>query len=196
MALGKPRNPPSLPDLNFDWVILITISVLFPSLRWVGTGQNRLSEQSPVLINGIGALRVGMTLAEAEKAAGMRLIHYPGWPVNDRCYLVIPEDLQLQIGLMISEGKVVRVDIWENSQVKTLSGAGIGDSEERIFALYPGQIEVREHPYLGERGNYLTFVPLDAVDQNYRVVFETVEGYVRQYRAGQLPQVGHIEGCN
>ena len=21
MALGKPRNPPSLPDLNFDWVI-------------------------------------------------------------------------------------------------------------------------------------------------------------------------------
>lgn len=135
--------------------------------------------------------------AEAEKAAGMRLTNYDGGGlVNDRCYYVRPEDRELQIGLMISGGEVVRVDIWSDSQIKTLSGAGIGDSEARIFALYPNRIEVREHPYLGKRGNYLTFVPNDAVDRDYRVVFETVEGYVRQYRAGQLPQVGHIEGCN
>ena len=159
--------------------------------------QNRLSEKSQVRIDGIGPVRVGMTLAEAKKAAGIRLTPYDGGGlVNDRCYYVRPEDQELQISLMISEGKVVRVDIESDSQVKTLSGAGIGDSESRIFTLYPGQIEVREHPYLGERGNYLTFVPRDAVDRDYRVVFETEEGFVRQYRAGQLPQVGHIEGCN
>ena len=177
--------------------VLMVINVLFPSLRWVALGQDRLSEKSPVRINSIGAVRIGMTLAEAEKAAGMRLTNYDGGGlVNDRCYYVRPEDRELQIGLMISEGKVVRVDIWSDSEVKTLSGAGIGDSEARILALYPNRIEVREHPYLGKRGNYLTFVPKDAVDRDYRVVFETVEGYVRQYRAGQLPQVGHIEGCN
>ena len=183
-------------NLNFFYFLLITISMLFPSFKQIRMAQNRLSQKSQVRIDGIGAIRVGMTLAEAEKAAGMRLIHDVGWQINDRCYYVRPEDRELKIGLMISEGKVVRVDIWSDSQIKTLSGAGIGDSEARIFALYPNRIEVREHPYLGKRGKYLTFVPRDAVDRDYRVVFETVEGYVRQYRAVKLPQVGHIEGCN
>ena len=82
--------------------VLMVINVLFPSLRWVALGQDRLSEKSPVRINSIGAVRIGMTLAEAEKAAGMRLTNYDGGGlVNDRCYYVRPEDRELQIGLMI-----------------------------------------------------------------------------------------------
>lgn len=33
-------------------------------------------------------------------------------------------------------------------------------------------------------------------DQNYRVIFETHEGKVTAYRAGQLPEVNYIEGCS
>lgn len=96
---------------------------------------------------------------------------------------------------MITGGRVARIDVWQNRQITTLSGAKIGDSEARIKALYPGQIQVSLHQYV-RGGHYLTFVPRDKSDRNYRVVFETDGKTVTRFRAGKLPEVEYVEGCS
>jgi hypothetical protein len=95
---------------------------------------------------------------------------------------------------MVTDGRISRVDIWRDSRVTTFSGAGIGDTEARIKALYPGKIQVSPHKYV-RGGHYLTFVPKDRSDSNYRLVFETDGNRVTQYRAGKLPEVEFVEGC-
>ena len=73
---------------------------------------------------------------------------------------------------MVIGGQIARVDIYGNSRITTVRGAKIGDSEDRIKSLYPGQIRVTPHEYV-RGGHYLTFVPRDASDRQYRLVFET-----------------------
>lgn len=181
-----------LPSVH-TWLVLLGLFPLVSS--GIALAQTRLSNQSRIQTNGIGAVRVGMTVGEAERAAGIPLVARGYYTPNDACYYVVPEESAMDISFMVTGGTIARVDIGRESEIVTLSGAGIGDSEERILSLFPGQIEIRPHPYV--QGHYLEFVPRDRADANYRVIFETSsDGKVNAYRAGQLPEVNYIEGCS
>jgi len=157
--------------------------------------QVQLTERSKLAINGIGPIRVGMTVDEASRAAGVRLIKSYE-PLNEEfCSYFKPQGEPKGISFMVAKGRIVRVDI-SNEQVTTIKGAKIGDTEEQIFSLYPGQIRVIKNP-LGGPGNNLTFVPRDVADSNYRLIFQTRnDRRVKYFRSGQLPQVEYIECCS
>ena len=157
--------------------------------------QTKLTNQSKVYINGIGAVRVGMTIAEASKAAGTKLIRESGYETNLSCFYVKPQGEPKDIGFMVTNGRISRVDVWNNKSITTLSGAKIGDPESRIKSLYPGQIQVTPHKYV-QGGHDLIFIPKDAVDKNYRLLFETDGKRVTRFRSGKLPEVEFVEGCS
>ncbi|MCC5599266.1 hypothetical protein [Nostoc favosum] len=169
------------------------VTVALSSLT-VGTviAQTKLTNQSKFFINGVGQVRVGMTVSQAAKAAGTKLI---GDSPNNNCYYVKPEWEPKNLGFMVTEGRISRVDVWRDGKITTLKGAKIGDTEARIKSLYPGQIKVTPHEYV-EGGHYLTFIPKDQSDQNYRVIFETDGKRVTQFRSGKLPEVEFVEGCS
>ncbi len=156
----------------------------------------KITNKSKLAINGIGSIRVGMTVAEASKASGTKLVS-SGSTDNTSCTYVRPQGAPEGIGFMVTNGRIARVDVYDNKSITTLSGAKIGDTEAQIKALYPGQIKVTPHEYTGHMGgHYLTFVPKDQSDRNYRVVFETDGKRVVNFRSGKLPEVEYIEGCS
>lgn len=169
--------------------------------------QAQLTEQSKVMLNGIGQIRVGMTVAEAERAAQVQLVEKGGRAGMGGCYHLWAKTGPQNLAFMVISNRtdnrlernkdhIARVDVYEGSRITTLSGARIGDTEARIKSLYPGQIKVTAHKYTGDRGgHYLTFIPKDAADRNYRLIFETLNGRVTQFRAGKLPEVEYVEGC-
>lgn len=155
--------------------------------------QTKLTDQSKLYINGLGPVRVGMSVAQASQAAGTQLVSLGEKP-NSSCYYVgRPGELQ-KLGFMVTGNKISRIDIFRESRMTTLKGAKVGDTEAKIKSLYPGQIRVTKHKYTD--GNYLTFVPKDYADRNYRVVFETDGQRVIQFRSGKLPEVEWVEGCS
>jgi hypothetical protein len=168
--------------------------------------QSQLTEQSKLAIDGIGPIRVGMTVAQAEKSANVTLIE-KGGRAGTSCYYLWPKTGSKNLSLMVispreenrilrNQDRIARVDIFSNSPVTTLRGAKIGDTEARIKALYPGQIKTTPHEYTSSQGgHYLTFIPKDAADKGYRIVFETLKGRVTQFRSGKLPEVEYVEGC-
>jgi hypothetical protein len=172
---------------------LITATVAFSCLT-VGTvlAQAKLTNQSKLNLNGIGAVRVGMTVNEATKAAGTKLV---GDAPNDSCYYVKPQGEPKDISFMVTKGRISRVEVSKNSRVATLSGARIGDPEAQIKSLYPGQITVTPHKYV-QGGHYLTLVPKERASGNYRLIFETDGKRVTQLRSGKLPEVEFVEGCS
>lgn len=97
------------------------------------------------------------------------------------------------IGVMVDGGKVVRVEV-RRGNFATSTGARIGDTEERIQSLYPGQVTVSPHKYTD--GHYLTVTPTAEADSANRIIFETDGRRVVNYRAGVRPQVEYVEGCS
>lgn len=163
--------------------------------------QTPLTNNSRLAIDGIGPIQVGMTIAEAQAATGMRFIQgasfgrTPDW----QCSYFTPVNGPEGLRLMVINGEIVRVDVTRDSRIETLSGAGIGDSERFILSLYPGQIEISRHPYIGRppyNGRYLTYVPQDAADRVYSLIFETSRGEVTSFRSGFRDAVAAIEGCS
>jgi hypothetical protein len=175
------------------FLTLVTATIAISSVT-LGTvlAQAKLTNQSKLSINGIGSVQVGMTVSQARKAAGIRLV---GDAQNNSCYYVKPQRTPKDLGFMVTEGRISRIDVWKNGKITTLKGAKIGDTEARVKSLYTGQIEVTPHKYV-PGGHYLTFVPKDQSNQNYRVVFETDGKRVTQFRSGKLPEVEYVEGCS
>ncbi|MEP0873011.1 hypothetical protein NDA01_24795 [Trichocoleus desertorum AS-A10] len=160
----------------------------------VSSAYVKLTEGSRVATNGMGPVLVGMTVREASRNAGVELISTYTNP--NGCAFFRPRYGLTDVSFMATANRIARVDV-RNPKVKTLRGAKVGDSEEKIKSLYAGQIQVKLHPYTGSRGGrYLIFVPKDREDQNFRIIFETSSGKVVQYRAGKLPEVDYIEGCS
>jgi len=174
-------------------LLTLLVSTLAVSSVTVGTvlAQVKLTSQSKVSINGIGPIQVGMTVSQAAQAGSIRLVKSPGQ--NNSCYYVNPQGEPQEVGFMVTDGTISRVDVRKNSRITTLSGAKIGDTEARIKSLYPGQIQVTPHKYV-QNGHYLTFIPKDG--SNYRVVFETNGKRVTEFRSGKLPEVEFVEGCS
>ena len=169
-------------------------------LVWVtsASGQAQLTEQSKLAINGIGPIRVGMTVDEASHSAGVKLVTGYGDHDEYLCSYFTPQDSPKGIAFMVTKGRIARVDNFSNKQITTIKGARIGDSEERIISLYPGQIQVTKHPYQRlplTNQKYLIFVPKDAADKNYRIIFETSKNRVERFRSGKIPEVDQVEGC-
>jgi hypothetical protein len=152
-----------------------------------------ISESSPVSIRGIAPIMVGMTVSEAMRASGQKLINQGESGGGPSCRYYKIKELK-GIAFMVINGRIARVDVNENSKIKTLSGAKIGDSESKIKSLYPNQIKVEAHEY-DPKGHYLIFVPKDSQDKNYRIIFETDGKKVTRWRSGKLPEVQFIEGC-
>ena len=168
-------------------------------LVWVtsASGQAKLTEQSKLAINGIGQIRVGMTVDEASRAAGVKLVFLASGPDAYSCSYFKPQVEPQGISFIVTKGRIARVDI-SNERMATIRGAKIGDTEDRIISLYPEQIQVTKHPFPlrpNENRKHLTFVPKDASDKNYRIIFETGNNRVYHLRSGKLPEVGYIEGC-
>lgn len=180
----------------------ITITVFYVTIGTV-IAQTKLTSQAKVTINSIGPIKIRMNLPEAAAAANTRLsVSYAG---SDSCYYLQTEGELKGVSFMVTKDDVksrlqyvtsdviARVDV-DNPKITTVSGAKIGDTEARIKSLYTGQIKVTPHKYT--KGHYLTFIPKNKAEQNYRIVFETDGQRVIRYRAGKLPEVEYVEGCS
>lgn len=95
---------------------------------------------------------------------------------------------------MVSDGEIVRVDVVDNADITTLSGYGIGSTTQELLDAFGDRIEQSPHP--SSEGEYVTFVPVDELDLDKRVIWETDEaGVVTAMRSGRVPFVDFIEGC-
>jgi hypothetical protein len=151
-------------------------------------GPATLSNRSTVSTVGLDEIHFGMTVAAAQQAAGTVLV--PAGPTG-ACYHVVPHDAPEGIVFLVHSGTIERVDI-NGGPITTRSGVGVGSPESMVTDLFGDRIE-REVRVDGTVD--LVFVPSDAGDQNYRVVFNVSEGVVRAYKSGRLPMVRLDTGC-
>ncbi|MEG4202709.1 hypothetical protein QUA20_02080 [Microcoleus sp. Pol7_A1] len=188
---------PNLKSFKIIFTLLISTLVIVSLWAISVNAQASLTENSKLAINGIGPIRVGMTVNEASQSAGVKLVFVGSGPDAYSCSYFKPQGELKDIAFMVTKGRIARIDI-SDKRITTIRGAKIGDTEDRIISLYPGQIQITKHPFPlrpNENRKHLTFVPKDVSDKNYRVIFETGNNRVYRLRSGKLPEVEFIEGC-
>ncbi|HEU4559596.1 MAG TPA: hypothetical protein VFS20_17220 [Longimicrobium sp.] len=139
--------------------------------------------------DGIGPLRVGMTVDEANRAVGGGLDRTSGL---EECDYVRPKTGPAGVSLMVVDGRIARVDV-DSTSVATAAGVRLGDTESRAREAYPGA-RVEPHKYVD--GHYVIAIPGAPADTLHRIVFETDGKAVTRMRGGVYPPVEYVEGCS
>ena len=156
-----------------------------PELR-TGPTLGRNSSLSTV---GLDTVAFGLTVKQASDQSGHEMIACGA--VTD-CYRVTPADAPTGISFVVDNGTIERVDIVGESPITTLSGAGIGTTEEKLDDLFGDRLERED---LGAGRTDVIFVPSDENDQEFRVVFTVLDGVVETMRSGRVPLVLEHDAC-
>jgi hypothetical protein len=151
----------------------------------------KLTIRDRLRMDGIGSIRVGMTVDQAERAAEIKL--RVDTEFTEACRYAFPIGEPRDLAFMTSYGKIVRVDVSANSAIKTVSGIGVGNTEHDVLRVYGDRIKREPHPYLHETGSYLVYRP--AGERTLLLIFETDGKKVVSFRSGVAEFVRATEGC-
>ena len=154
-----------------------------------------------VYLHHSGPLAIGMTVDDARKALGDPRAHLAfgeADPDDAECSYLESPQLPTGFTVIFQHGKLTRMDVWGKSDIRTASGAHIGEAEDQVVATYrrEGRVEVSPHPYLQPDGHFVEWHPRSATDAGLSLLFETMDGRVTSYRVGLVPAVAMIEGCS
>ena len=139
--------------------------------------------------DGIGAIRVGMTVEEMRGAVG----DIPGANLTADCSYVRPSGTPPGVSVMLAGGRVARVDI-DSAGVTSDAGVAVGDSAAKVAGAYGARVTATPHKYV-PGAEYLTVRSASPADSSRRMVFETENGRVTRFRAGRVPEVEWVERC-
>jgi hypothetical protein len=161
------------------------------ALLLAGLGTATAAEDWRITSAGYGPAKIGMSVADASKALGMKLVA-EGPVDNPECHYLRPEPAIDGLWFMVSNDRVVRIEV-NAPGIKTKSGLGVGDSEAHVKEVLGSAVEVTPHKYVAPNGNYLT---LWNSSHKAAVRFETLQGKVTSFYAGRTPEVEYVEGCS
>ena len=147
-----------------------------------------LTNSDTITTAGLGPVRVGHTLTEAQEAAGV--IFNTASTGSETCQYYTPAAGATGASFMVVNGEVVRVDV-SSGPITSKSGYGIGATKDAIKAAFGSKIE--ESP----AGDSVTFVPVTDGDKTMRVIWELdASGIVTSFRTGRVPHVTPKVGCS
>lgn len=149
-------------------------------------------------VAGLGAVRLGMSVTEAQQALGAALAPMtPG--AEAACWMTRRADGRApEVFYTVENDKITRIDIntaasaGTPSDVKTEDGIGIGAAEADVLKTYGKAAGVTPNKY-DEHGHDLV---VESAGAKSALLFQTSDGKVTTFRAGLHPSVDTVEGCS
>jgi hypothetical protein len=139
----------------------------------------------------LGPVSIGLTPTEASAKMGIHLETSASPDEEEQsCYYVSPQGYSKDIGFMVEEGCITRIDIISR-RIASVRGIRVGNSENAVKRAFPGMVKEEPHPYLEEDGKYLVI----EIKPGFGFIFETLQGKITSFRSGRLSSVRYIEGC-
>ena len=148
----------------------------------------QLGANSSISTVGLGVVTFGLTVPAAAEASGSAMLACE--PLSE-CYHVTPAAAPGKVSFLVHASTIERVDIVDGP-ITTRSGIGIGTSAEHLVNTFGDKLE---RQVVDADTVNLIFVPTDASDADFRVVFTVEDGVVTTYRSGRMPMILQDDPC-
>lgn len=148
------------------------------------TGDPDFTSASKLSTVGLDEVYFGDTPEAAAERGDIEWIGLPDEGAAPQCYTLQPGGGPEGIVFTVFDSHIERVDITDTT-ITTLSGAGVGSTPIELADLFGERLEETT----GEAGPVLTFVPADADDQDFRIIWVTDGVAATSMRAGRVPVV-------
>jgi hypothetical protein len=179
---------------RFLAIALLVSAALFaaadgPIRAWAQTKASPIPWRGPLTVDGLDLVRLGMSIADAEKRLGRKFRPKTEFE-NDSCWMTeILDDTGGPV-FMISDGKIVRIEIWAGV-LRTDSGIALGSPEQAIRDVYRDRVVATPSAYDPTGFDFRVL----GADAKAAMLFETSDGKVVTFRTGLIPMVDYIEQC-
>src|SRR5258706_11150962 len=151
-----------------------------------GIATNEISVATPIRIDGVGPIRIGMTVAEAEKTAHTSIPFHAR--EGETCEIVGLASGSSELAFLTTRGVIARVEVYKGTMA-TEEGAHLGSTEAEIVRLYAkDHVETTPHPY-DPGGHYIKVTKPGAGFAGLSYIFETDGHKVTSFRSGRSPEV-------
>ena len=133
---------------------LLILGFLLWSWSWTGAlaASDQLESDWSLHPQGLGRLTVGMSLDEVRRTAGIQLEQIGPPPVPaDYCTYYRARLASKEFHVRVMMNQVNRLEL-RSPGFRTRSGIAVGDSIERVKAVYGKNILVEPHHYLWDQG--------------------------------------------
>lgn len=157
------------------------------------------AQQRPVLENGgIGKVRTGMNVEQAERMIGARLRSLvPGY--GPGCWLAVRADgVDPGLSYMVENGQITRIDVTTPQggtapTISTAKGIGIGSSQADVERAYGGSALSARAPYgHDESDRWLTVESTPTLG----IVLSISGGKVTGLWGGRRQSIAYTEACS
>ena len=144
----------------------------------------------PVLrMDGAGPVKIGMTVAQAQKALGEKFAFDP--TLDDSCNIGQAKKQFPSLSFMTIDGVIARIDTTDPA-VRTPEGAHVGSTEQELRKLYGSRAEFAENRYV-ETSHDVTVLSSDG--RVLGIVFVTDGKKIVSMRVGREQEINLAEGC-
>ena len=186
----------TLPPATSTTVVETTTTTLPPvTTTTLGIDYLTIASEWTVSLRRVGPYLVGMSVDEAIAESGLTLV--PMESSDPPCSYYRHEDntgLGTEIEFMVQANSIRRIEII-GSGIKTNSGVGVGNTEAEVLSTYGQAVVVSRTGSDLPGHDYVTYVPLDEADEDFRMRFETQDNIVTKYWIGELPNVEWVDRC-
>ncbi len=148
------------------------------------SGEPAFTASSKLTTVGLDEVFFGDPVDFAAEEASTTWTGLPPEGSRPQCFTVQPATGPAGIFFTVLDGFIERVDI-TNPIITTRSGAGVGSNEADLVELFGDRLEVTDI----DGGREIMFVPADAQDRQFRIIWTTDGATVVSMRAGRVPFV-------
>jgi hypothetical protein len=136
-----------------------------------------------ITYDGIPGVKIGMRVAQAEKAVGHQLKPDYSYPPCGTVTLSKRD----RVSALLDGKKIKRIDV-RGTRYKTSRGVHVGIAVPTLLARYPGKLVATRNFYTGEPQYELR-------NGNRKIVFFTNGRVVTEISTGAKPEIDYVEGC-
>jgi aryl carrier-like protein len=141
--------------------------------------------------NGIGSIRIGMTLDQARRRTG-QTIDFTSFDANSTaCGLGRLFPLSLGVTYLATDLHIAVLNV-ANPGISTRAGIEVGDTPADLRRAYRSRLSSQPNKYDPKARDY----EVRFAHQRKLVFYVTAKGRIGQISGGRQPEIDYVEGCS
>jgi len=167
--------------------LALTIAGLLPAVA----SATPVSSTSRITQNGLGSIRLGMTVDQAQRRTGQRIQNNLFTPGDDACGIAQLSPQSLGVTMQTTNSRIWVINV-SGPGISTRSGISVGDTIVALRRAYGSKLRSGPNKYTpGIRDYWVTF------PNNRKIKFYTsAKRTITQISSGRKPEVDFVEGCS